>query len=273
MPSHASLLKPAKAEPGGKWMLVAVSQALPERRTAAPHFLCLACQESQPMPKAVIFDVDGTLIDSVDLHAKSWQDAFSEYGRDIPFDDIRSQIGKGGDQLMPVFLSEDDLEAFGEELEERRGAILKERYLPKVQAFPGVRALFEHLRSKDVDIALASSAKEDELEVYKKAADIEDVIDEQTSSDDAESSKPNPDIFLAALDRLGKPDPEDVIVVGDTPYDAEAASKAGLRTIGVLCGGFPEDGLRKAGCIAIYQDPADLLAHYEDSPLSASSAS
>jgi len=90
LPSHASLLKPAKAEPGGKWMLVAVSQALPERRTAAPHFLCLACQESQPMPKAVIFDVDGTLIDSVDLHAKSWQDAFSEYGRDIPFDDIRS---------------------------------------------------------------------------------------------------------------------------------------------------------------------------------------
>ncbi len=225
------------------------------------------------MPKAVIFDVDGTLIDSVDLHAKAWQDAFGEYGREIPFDDIRSQIGKGGDQLMPVFLSEDDVEAFGEELEERRGAILKERYLPKVKAFPGVRALFEHLRAKNVDIALASSAKEDELEVYKKAADIEDLIDEQTSSDDADSSKPNPDIFLAALDRLGKPDPKDVIVVGDTPYDAEAAGKAGLRTIGLLCGGFPEDSLRKAGCIAIYQDPADLLVHYDGSLLSEPSAS
>jgi len=225
------------------------------------------------MPKAVIFDVDGTLIDSVDLHAKFWQDAFSEYGRDIPFDDIRGQIGKGGDQLMPVFLSEDDLEAFGKELEKRRSAILKERYLPKVEAFPGVRALFEHLRAKNVAIALASSAKEDELEVYKKVADIEDLIDEQTSSDDAESSKPDPDIFLAALERLGKPDPKDVIVVGDTPYDAEAAGKAGLRTIGVLCGGFSEDSLRKAGCIAIYQDPADLLAHYEGSPLSAFSAS
>ncbi len=220
------------------------------------------------MPKAVIFDVDGTLIDSVDLHAKAWQDAFGEYGREIPFDDIRGQIGKGGDQLMPVFLSENDLKAFGEELEERRGAILKERYLPKVKAFPEVRALLEHLRSKNVDIALASSAKEDELEVYKKAADIEDVIDEQTSSDDAESSKPNPDIFLAALDRLGKPDPKDVIVVGDTPYDAEAAGKAGLRTVGLLCGGFPEDSLREAGCVAIYRDPADLLAHYEASPLS-----
>ncbi len=225
------------------------------------------------MPKAVIFDVDGTLIDSVDLHTKAWQDAFGEYGREIPFDDVRSQIGKGGDQLMPVFLSQDEVEAFGEELEERRGAILKERFLSKVKAFPGVRALFEHLRAKNVNIALASSAKEDELEVYKKAADIEDLVDEQTSSDDAESSKPNPDIFLAALDRLGKPDPKDVIVVGDTPYDAEAAGKAGLRTIGLLCGGFPEDSLRKAGCIAIYQDPADLLVHYDGSPLSEPSAS
>jgi len=220
------------------------------------------------MPKAVIFDVDGTLVDSVDLHAQSWQDAFREYGRDVPFDDIRSQIGKGGDQLMPEFLSEDDIEAFGEELEERRGVILKERYLPKVEAFPGVRALFEHLRAEGLRIALASSAKEDELESYKEIADIEDLIDEQTSSNDAESSKPHPDIFLAALEKLGNPDPQDVIVVGDTPHDAEAASQAGLRTIGVLCGGFPEDSLWDAGCVAVYQDPADLLAHYDSSPLS-----
>ena len=220
------------------------------------------------MPKAVIFDVDGTLIDSVDLHAHSWQDAFREYGRAIPFDDIRSQIGKGGDQLMPEFLSEDDIEAFGEELEERRGVILKERYLPKVEAFPGVRDLFEHLRAGGLRIALASSAKEDELETYKEAADIEDLVDVQTSSDDADNSKPHPDIFVAALEKLGDPDPEDVIVVGDTPYDAEAASQAGLRTIGLLCGGFPEDSLWEAGCIAVYRDPADLLAQYDSSPLS-----
>lgn len=220
------------------------------------------------MPQAVIFDVDGTLIDSVDLHAKAWQDAFGEYGRDIAFDDIRSQIGKGGDQLMPVFLSKADIEAFGAELEERRGAILQERYLPKVEAFPGVRALFERLQADGIRIALATSAKEDELETYKDVADIEDLVDEQTSSDDAESSKPHPDIFLAALEKLGNPDPEDVIVVGDTPYDAEAASEAGLRTIGLLCGGFPEDSLWDAGCIAVYRDPADLLAQYDGSPLS-----
>ena len=220
------------------------------------------------MPKAVIFDVDGTLIDSVDLHAQSWQDAFSEYGRDIRFDDIRSQIGKGGDQLVPEFLCEDDIEAFGEELEERRGVILKESYLPKVEAFPGVPALFEHLRAEGVRIALASSAKEDELETYKEVADIVDLIDEETTSDDAESSKPHPDIFLVAPAKLGNPDPRDVIVVSDTADEAEAAPQAGLRTIGVLCDGSSEHSLWDAGCVAVYHDPADLLAHYDGSPLS-----
>jgi len=220
------------------------------------------------VPKAVIFDVDGTLVASVDLHAKPWQDAFGEYGRGIPFDDIRMQIGKNGDPLMPVFLSEDDIKEFGEELEARRGAILKDRYLPKVDAFPGVRDLFEHLRDQGLRIALASSTQQDELETYKEVADIEDLADVQTSSDDAENSKPRPDIFLAALEKLGDFDAEDVIVVGDTPCDAEAASQAGLRTIGLLCVGFPEDSLWEAGCIAVHRDPADLLAQYESSPLS-----
>jgi HAD superfamily hydrolase (TIGR01509 family) len=168
---------------------------------------------------------------------------------------------------MPVFLSQNDIATWGDELEEHRGALLKERYLPRLKAFPGVRALFERVLAHGLRIALASSAKEDELETYKRVADIEPLIEEQTSSDDADKSKPHPDIFLAALKRLGDLSPEDVIVVGDTPYDAEAAGKAGLRTIGLLCGGFTEQGLRNAGCIAIYKDPADLLAQYDQSPL------
>ena len=219
------------------------------------------------MADAVIFDVDGTLVDSVDLHARAWQDAFAEWGRMIPFDDIRGQIGKGGDQLMPVFLSGHDLKTFGKRLEARRGAILQERYLPQVRAFPGVRALFERLRAAGIPVALASSAKADELATYKRIAGIEDLVDEETSSDDASKSKPHPDIFEAAMTRLGNPDPAGVVVVGDTPYDAEAAAKAGLRTVGVLCGGFPEADLRRAGCIAIYRDPADLLDRLADSPL------
>jgi HAD superfamily hydrolase (TIGR01549 family) len=219
------------------------------------------------VPKAVIFDVDGTLVDSVDLHAEAWRDAFRDFGHEVGFQDVRDQIGKGGDQLMPVFLSKDELERKGQALEEHRGRILRERYLPRVTAFPLVRDLFERLQRDGKRIALASSAKEDELEIYKKVAQIDDLIQTETSSDDADKSKPHPDIFEAAMKRLGDVGPEDVIVIGDTPYDAEAAGKAGLRTIGVLCGGFPEEDLRKAGCIAIYKDPADLLAQYDRSPI------
>jgi HAD superfamily hydrolase (TIGR01509 family) len=220
--------------------------------------------------RAVIFDVDGTLVDSVDFHAKAWEEAFRHFGHELDFKAIRDQIGKGGDQLMPVFLGSEDLAAKGKELEKRRGEILKERYLPKIQAFPRVRELFKRLKEDGIQIVLASSAKGDELKVYKKAAGIEDLVDAETSSDDVEKSKPYPDIFDAALSRLSEADPARIVVIGDTPYDAEAAGKAGLRTVGVLCGGFPEDALRHAGCIAIYADPADLLAQYDRSPLSQS---
>ena len=221
------------------------------------------------MIKAAIFDIDGTLVDSVDLHARAWQEAFRHYGREIPFPEIRHQIGKGGDQLMPVFFSPEELDKFGEEMEKHRGYIYKRDYLPLVRAFPRVRELFERLRQDGTRLALASSAKEDELAAYKKLARIEDLVEEQTSADDAEKSKPHPDIFEAALAQLGDVRPSEAIVIGDTPYDAEAARKAGLPTIGVLCGGFPEAELRAAGCRPIYRDVSDLLAHYEESPFRA----
>lgn len=219
------------------------------------------------MPNAVIFDVDGTLIDSVDLHAHAWQDAFREFGHEVAFDKLRGQIGKGGDQLLPVFLSKEEIAAKGEALNARRGAIFKERYLSRIKPFPMVRELLQRIQDDGMRIALASSAKQDELAAYEKAARIEDLLQAETSTDDAERSKPEPDIFEAAMQRLGGMDPRQVIVIGDTPYDAEAAGKAGLRTIGVLCGGWPEDALKRAGCIATYRDPADLLAQYDTSPL------
>ena len=220
------------------------------------------------MPTSVIFDVDGTLIDSVDLHAAAWQEAMAKYGVEVSFDAVRQQIGKGGDQLLPVFLSKEQLDRFGKQLEKDRGALFKEKYLPRAKAFPDVRALFERIRADGKRIALASSAKGDELDAYKRLADIADLVDTETSKDDADKSKPHPDIFEAAIERLGV-DPTDAIVVGDTPWDAQAATKAGLRTIGVLCGGFPELELRQAGCIAIYDGPSDLLRRYADSPLAA----
>jgi HAD superfamily hydrolase (TIGR01549 family) len=215
---------------------------------------------------AAIFDIDGTLVDSVDLHAAAWQAAFREFGKDVAFESVRAQIGKGGDQLLPVFFSPDEIDRFGAKLEAHRAALFKQVYLPRVTAFPGTRELFLRLRRDGKRIALASSAIKDELDHYKRLAGIPDLVDAEVSKDDVGHSKPCPDIFAVALEKL-KLAAADAMAVGDAPYDAEAAGKLGLATIGLLCGGFPEATLRQAGCVAIYRDPADFLARYETSPL------
>jgi HAD superfamily hydrolase (TIGR01509 family) len=222
---------------------------------------------ARTMIKAVIFDVDGTLIDSVDLHAEAWQRALAQFGHNIPYEEVRNQIGKGGDQLMPVFLSEQELREKGEELEKWRGELYKREYMHRVRPFPRVRELLLRLKNEGKQIALASSAKDDEVKYYKEVAEISDLVDARTSSDDAEKSKPHPDIFKAALARLDGVKAEEAIVIGDTPYDAQAAGKAGMATIGLLCGGFSKESLIKAGCVEIYLSPADLLDHFEESML------
>jgi HAD superfamily hydrolase (TIGR01549 family) len=218
------------------------------------------------MPRAIIFDVDGTLLDSVELHAKAWQEAFAQYGKDVTYHDIRRQIGKGADQLLPVFLNEKELARYGRELREYRSQYFQEYFLDIVRPFPQVRQLLQRVAASGQRIALASSATEDELEEYKRIAHVADLLDSEVSSKDVERSKPYPDIFRAALGKMGV-EPREALVVGDTPYDAEAALQAGLRMVGVLCGGFPEASLRRAGCCAVYRDPAHLLAEYERSPL------
>lgn len=219
------------------------------------------------MIKAVIFDVDGTLIDSVEDHARAWLWAFARHGHDIPLADLKQQIGKGADQLMPEYLSPEQLERYGKQLEEDRQTFFKDEYYHHLKPFSDVRELFERIKADGREIVLASSAKKDELEHYEQLANIQDLIGASTSADDAEKSKPHPDIFHAALAKLNGIDPSEVIVVGDTPWDAIAAAKAGLRTIGLLCGGFDEDKLRESGCVAVYQNPANLLANYDQSPL------
>ncbi len=220
------------------------------------------------MAEAIIFDIDGTLLDSVDLHAQAWQEAFQHFGHEISFEAIRRQIGKGGDQLLPVFLKEAEIQEHGKQLEEYRSALFKEKYLAKVKPFPGVRELFLKVRQNGQGTALASSARGDELKIYERIANIEDLVEVETSSADAERSKPHPDIFVAALERLGNVPKERIVVVGDSPHDAAAAKRAGLRTVGVRSGGFPEASLWAAGCVAIYDGPEDLLHHYDVSPLS-----
>ncbi len=213
------------------------------------------------MSSAFIFDIDGTLIDSVDLHAEAWQETLAHFGLDVPYLAVRSQIGKGGDQLLPVFVPADLLERLGTHIEEYRGDLFKREYLPRIKPFPRVRDLFLRIRADGHRISLASSANEQEVASYKSLANVADLIDAETSSTDVDCSKPCPDVFEVALEKL-EVEPDKAIVIGDTPYDAIAARRAGLRTVCVLCGGFPEDDLRGAGCIGIYRDPADLLDHY-----------
>jgi HAD superfamily hydrolase (TIGR01549 family) len=213
--------------------------------------------------EAIIFDVDGTLVDSVDQHARAWQEALADFGHQLGFAEVRSQIGKGADQLLPALVPRAELERIGPALEAHRAQLFKRKYLPEVQGFAKVPELFQALRAGGKRLALASSAKGDELSHYKALAGIEALVDAETSSDDAERSKPFPDIFQATLERLGNPAPERCVVVGDTPYDAQAAAAASLRTIGLLCGGFPKTSLEAAGCALIYENPEALLAHYQ----------
>jgi HAD superfamily hydrolase (TIGR01509 family) len=221
------------------------------------------------MAEAAIFDIDGTLVDSVDLHAMAWREALVKFGHEVSFERVRRQIGKGSDQFIPAFLSKREQEEHGEDMAEWRGKLFTSKYLPLVKPFSAVPELFRRVRTAGLKVAIASSAKKKELEALLEIAGVADQIDVATSSEDAERSKPAPDIFQVALEKLGL-NGRQAVAIGDTPYDAEAADKAGIRCIGLLCGGFAEVELQRAGCIAVYPGPGALLACFDDTPLSRS---
>lgn len=218
------------------------------------------------MIRGVIFDLDGTLVDSNEFHVLAWQETFRYFGKQIPPERLREQIGKGGDQYLPVFLNEAEMREFGDEADKTHADIFKKKYLSQVKPFPKVRELFERLRADGKKIALASSGNDTEVRHYKKLLGIEKLVDSMTTSDRVVRSKPSADVFIAALNLLRLPATE-AIAIGDTPYDVDAAKKIELQIIGVLCGGFSEDVLRDGGAVAIYRDPAELLERYYQSPL------
>lgn len=216
------------------------------------------------MVKAILCDIDGTLVESNWLHASAWKDAFAAMNIELELEDLRRQIGKGGDQLVPVFVPWWKRQVVQEPLEAYRKFVFQTDYMPQVRPFPHVRDLFLHIREHGIRIALASSAGQQDLEAYKKLANVEDLIDASTSADDARRSKPHPDIFSATLEKLSL-DAKDTLALGDTPYDAESAGKAGVFTVGVMTGGWSEQDLLSAGCIEVYRDLGDLLSRFDQS--------
>ncbi|MDF0489562.1 HAD family hydrolase [Sphingomonas sp. H39-1-10] len=218
------------------------------------------------MIKAIFFDVDGTLVDSNEQHVTAWHDAFAEQGLRIARDAIRGQIGKGGDLLVPALVP-DASDALRQTLSERHGALFKRAHLDDVKPFPAAAALVRHVHESGRQVVLASSADAKEVAHYVEQLGIGSALHATTTIDDAETSKPAGDIFAAALEKVKPLTPDEVIVVGDTPYDVEAAAKCGIRTVAVRSGGFPDAALREAGAIALYDDVAELLARFDESPL------
>jgi len=217
------------------------------------------------MTRGVIFDVDGTLLDSNDAHAHAWVEALGEHGHRVDFDRVRPLIGIGGDKLLPTVAGIEEDSPEGRAVSRRRGEIFRTRYLPDLQAFPRVVELVHRLRHDGLHVAVASSASAEDLAALLDKAHVREWIEDTTSKDDAASPKPDPDIVHAALDRLRVP-PDEAVMVGDTPYDVEAAAKAGVRAIALRSGGHWSDE-DFTGAAAVYDDPADLLRNLTSSPV------
>jgi HAD superfamily hydrolase (TIGR01549 family) len=216
--------------------------------------------------KAVLFDIDGTLVDSNDLHVLAWEEAFAGIGASFDRAAIHDQIGKGADMLVPALLPGAG-EAEQKSLGEAHGAAFETRYLAQVKAFPDARALLARVQRAGKRVVLASSASKAELDHYLDLLDARDIVADTTSGDDVEHTKPAPDIFAAALAQLSPLSADEVIVVGDTPYDVEAAAKCGIAAIALRSGKFSDESLRQAGAIALYDDVASLLEGYAASRL------
>jgi len=219
---------------------------------------------SNEVVRGVLFDIDGTLVDSNDAHAHAWVKAFSDAGVQVAFDKVRQAIGMGGDKLMPAVAGIEEETPLGTRIASRRGDIFKSESLPHLQAFRDAGRLVRAVESLGLKAVAASSAKRDELEALLKIAGASSLLGDAASGDDADQSKPDPDILHAALAKAGV-DANAAVMIGDTPYDVEAASRAGVRAIAFRCGGWTDAALH--GAMAIYDGPWDLLAKLSESPI------
>lgn len=214
--------------------------------------------------KAVLFDIDGTLVDSNDAHAAAWVQAFAAHHVPVDAALVRRCIGMGGDKLMPEVSGIEEESRQGKQIAERRGEIFKNEFLPKLKAFKDADDLVAAVKALGLTAVAASSASKEDLTALLKIARVDDLMDDATSSDDAEDSKPDPDIIVAALKRA-KAGPDEAMMIGETPYDIEAARRAGVRTVAFRSGGWGDADLQ--GAIEVYDGAWDLLANLAGSAL------
>ena len=212
-----------------------------------------------------ILDIDGTLVDTNYQHALAWYRAFRRHGIVLPVWRIHRHIGMGGDQVVAALTDERTENELGDKIR----AAEKELYfelIEEVEPMEGSRELIEQLRRRDHTVVLASSAKEEEVEHYLDLLDARELANAWTTSSDVESTKPEPDLVKAALER-SEEDEGDAIMVGDTPWDVHAARQADVKTIAVLTGGFAIEELTESGAVAVFQSVAELCEGLDDTPL------
>ena len=210
--------------------------------------------------RAALFDIDGTLVDSNDLHARCWIEAFAKFDVHFSWDEVHRQIGKGGDLLVPDMLDARQMRRFGEKVKKFRTKLWKDQYMPQVKPFPSARQALEGLHARGVKLALASSSNEDEVEYYTQLLGVGELLETSTSKRDAEVSKPSPEIFRAALERIGS-DESRTLAVGDTPYDILAAHRVPIPIAVVRSGGFEDELLGKAEFL--FDDVEELMREIE----------
>jgi HAD superfamily hydrolase (TIGR01549 family) len=217
------------------------------------------------MPPAAILDIDGTLVDTNYQHAMAWYLAFRQHDVVLPVWRIHRHIGMGGDQLVAAVAGEDVEERVGDDIRAAEAAL----YLATIQStsvLDGARELIEELKAEGRQVVLASSAKAREVDHYLDLLDARELVDGWTTSADVEQTKPEPDLVHAALDRLAT---DDAVMIGDTPWDVQAAEGAGVPTIAVLTGGFSEQELRDAGAAAVFTSIVELRRELASTPLGA----
>ncbi|WP_375485571.1 HAD family hydrolase [uncultured Jatrophihabitans sp.] len=218
--------------------------------------------------RGVLFDVDGTLVDSGYIHAVCWWQALRQHDRDVPTATIHRSVGMGGDKLVPHVLGEDVGDDVVEQIVASHDAVYA-TYWDRLRIMPGARELVRTCHDAGLTTVLASSAGSAELGVLRGVLDLDDAIDAVTGSADSRGSKPDPDLVQVALDKAGLR-PRESVFVGDAVWDVEAATSAGVECIGVECGGTSEAELRDAGASAVFRDPADLLEHWASTSLAGS---